>query len=129
MIHQSSTVALNIDFNILKVNTLTCSVELMAQKTISANFCVGKGRIQIPPIITPFFNIHKLLCLRSRQSLTIYSFGILGNCNEKIFFKLINMADLVMSLDDSITSKVIAPRSSSERARSSRPTDIFSTTV
>lgn len=69
-------------------NPLICSVDVMARKAISVNLYCLNSRKQIPP--TTFELFLRIIIdswFLSNTSLTIYSFGILGNCLAKIFFK------------------------------------------
>lgn len=47
--------------------TLTCSLDVTAQKTISVNPCVGNIRKQMPPITRPSLIKAKVLCLLSKK--------------------------------------------------------------
>ena len=45
-----------------RANTLTCSLEVTAQNTISVKFCVGNIRKQIPPIGLLSLTRARVLC-------------------------------------------------------------------
>jgi hypothetical protein len=67
---------------------LICSVEVMARKAISANRSCLNYRKQIPP--TTFELFRRIIIdswFLSNTSFTIYSFGILGSCRAKMFFR------------------------------------------
>lgn len=72
----------------------TYSEVVMARKTISANFYVGKGLKTQPPKMTGFFPATFFIiiiasCTRSMTSRTMYGLGIRGSYFAMIFFRSI----------------------------------------